>query len=126
MFKGGELRIKLGIMIFTIVFNLQPNLVFASAGYYSIEKGDVLRAEVCIPKSTKPPLILQIYNGSGKPLSVARTNSFTLSSGICGKNEKRVFVKWKVDRNGEYSLSFYSPKTKNSFYGWPDGIAVIG
>lgn len=116
---------KLRILVCCLTFSLTPNSVFASAGYYPVEKGKDLRAEVCIPKSTKPPLILQIYNGSGKPISVARTDSFTLASGICGKNEKRVYVIWKVDRDGEYSLVFYSPKIKNSFYGWPDGIEVI-
>lgn len=126
MLKGSEIRIKLGIIIYSIMFTLQSNLVFASAGYYPIEKGEDLRAEVCIPKSTKPPLILQIYSGNGKPLTVARINSFSLSSGMCGKNEIKVFVNWKVDRTGAFGLSFYSPKTKKSFYGWPDGVEVIG
>ena len=126
MLKSKVHPIKLKILIFSLLFISTPNIVLASAGFYPIEKGEILRAEVCIPKNTKPPLTLQIYNGSGKPINVARIDSFPISIGVCGKKEKRVFVDWKVDRAGVYSLSFYSPKTKSSFYGWPDGIEVKG
>ena len=96
----------------------------ASAGYYPIEKGEVLKAEVCVPKNTKPPLSLQIYSGSGNPVSIATVNSIPKSSGDCNNNERKVFINWKVDRIGMYGLSFYSPKSKSTYYGWPDGIEV--
>ena len=107
--------------LFTAVFTCKA---FASAGFYPIEKGEVLNTEVCVPKNTKSPLSLQINSGNGKPVSVATINSIPKSSGNCKKNESKVFINWKVDRLGIYSLSFYSTKSKSTFYGWPDGIEV--
>ena len=103
---------------------MTPNIALASAGFYPIEKGEILRAEVCIPKNTKLPLSLQINGGNGKPVSVATVKSIPKSSSGCKRNESKVFVNWKVDRLGIYSLSFYSTKSKSTFYGWPDGIEV--
>lgn len=101
-----------------------PNISIASAGYYPIEKGEVLNAEVCVPKNTKPPLSLQIHSGNGKAVKVATVKSIPKSSGDCSKNERQVFINWKVDRTGMYGLSFYSAKSKSTFIGWPDGIEV--
>ena len=103
-----------------------PNLVIASVGFYPIEKGEVLRAEACVPKNTKPPISLQLNSGNGKPVSVATINSIPKSSGECGKNERQVFINWKVNRTGIYGLSFRSTKSKITFTGWPDGIEVKG
>ncbi len=111
-------------MVFFLLPLALPNISFASAGYYPIEKGEVLTAEVCVPKNTKSPLSLQLNSGSGKPVSVAMVNSIPKLSGDCSKNERQVFINWKVDRIGMYGLSFYSPKSKSTFYGWPDGIEV--
>jgi hypothetical protein len=69
---------------------------------------------------------LQINSGNGKPVSVATINSIPKSSGECGKNERQVFINWKVDRTGIYGLSFRSTKSKITFTGWPDGIEVKG
>ena len=118
--------IKTKVLIYSFFFASIPNSVMASAGYYPIEKGEVLKAEVCVPKNTKPPLALQIYSGNGKPVRVATVNSIPKSSGDCSKNERQVFINWKVDRTGMYGLSFYSPKGKFTFAGWPDGIEVKG
>ena len=120
------LKIKMNSRILVIAFfiALFPELAFASAGYYPIEKGEILKAEVCVPKNTKSPLSLQINSGNGKPVSVATVNSIPKSSGDCNKNESKVFINWKVDRLGIYSLAFYSTKSKSTFYGWPDGIEV--
>jgi hypothetical protein len=126
MFKGRPHPIKLRILIFSLLFVLTPNIVFASAGFYPIEKGEVLNAEVCVPKNTKPPISLQLYSGNGKPVSVATINSIPKSSGKCSKNQRQVFINWKVDRTGIYGLSFYSTKSKSAFTGWPDGIEVKG
>jgi len=109
--------------LFTAVFTCKA---FASAGFYPIEKGEVLNTEVCVHKNTKPPIFLQLNSGNGKPISVATVNLISKSSGKCGKNERQVFIKWKVDRIGLYGLSFYSPKSKSTFVGWPDGIEVKG
>ena len=117
-------RIKTKIFICSFLLASLPNSVTASAGYYPIEKGEVLNAEVCVPKNTKPPLYLQIYSGIGKPVRVATVNSIPKSSGDCSKNERQVLINWKVDRTGMYGLSFYSPKGKSTFAGWPDGIEV--
>ena len=119
-------RIKTKVLIYSFLFASIPNSVMAYAGYYPIEKGEVLKAEVCVPKNTKPPLSLQIYSGNGKPVRVATVNSIPKSSGDCSKNERQVFINWKVDRTGMYGLSFYSPKGKFTFAGWPDGIEVRG
>ena len=120
------LKIKMNSRILVIAFfiALFPELAFASAGYYPIEKGEILKAEVCVPKNTKSPLSLQINSGNGKPVSVATVNSIPKSSGDCNKNESKVFINWIVDRLGIYSLAFYSTKSKSTFYGWPDGIEV--
>jgi hypothetical protein len=115
---------KTKVLICSFLFASTPNLAIASAGYYPIEKGEVLNAEVCVPKNTKSPLTLQINSGNGKPVSVATVNSIPKSSGGCNKNESKVFINWKVDRIGIYSLAFYSTKSKSTFYGWPDGIEV--
>ena len=115
---------KTKVLICSFLFASTPNLAIASAGYYPIEKGEVLNAEVCVPKNTKPPLSLQINGGNGKPVGVATVNSIPKSSGGCNKNESKVFINWKVDRIGIYSLAFYSTKSKSTFYGWPDGIEV--
>jgi len=117
-------RIKTKIFICSFLLAAIPNPVIASAGFYPIEKGEVLNTEVCVPKNTKSPLSLQINSGNGKPVSVATINSIPKSSGNCKKNESKVFFNWKVDRLGIYSLSFYSTKSKSTFYGWPDGIEV--
>jgi hypothetical protein len=117
-------RIKTKIFICSFLLASIPNSVIASAGYYPIEKGEVLNTEVCVPKNTKPPLYLQIYSGIGKPVRVATVNSIPKSSGDCSKNERQVLINWKVDRTGMYGLSFYSPKGKSTFAGWPDGIEV--
>jgi hypothetical protein len=117
-------RIKTKVLIYSFLFASIPNSVMAYAGFYPIEKGEVLKAEVCVPKNTKPPLSLQINGGNGKPVGVATVNSIPKSSGGCNKNESKVFINWKVDRIGIYSLAFYSTKSKSTFYGWPDGIEV--
>jgi len=121
-----KINMSLKILLFSLLLALLPVSAFASAGYYPIEKGEVLKAEVCVPKNTKPPLSLQIYSGNGKPVRVATVNSIPKSSGDCSKNERQVFINWKVDRTGMYGLSFYSPKGKFTFAGWPDGIEVRG
>ena len=119
-------RIKTKIFTFSFLLAAIPNPVIASAGFYPIEKGEVLNTEVCVHKNTKPPISLQLNSGNGKPISVATVNLISKSSGKCGKNERQVFIKWKVDRIGLYGLSFYSPKSKSTFVGWPDGIEVKG
>jgi hypothetical protein len=121
-----KINMSLKILLFSLLLALLPASAFASAGYYPIEKGEVLNAEVCVPKNTKPPLSLQIYSGNGKPVRVATVNSIPKSSGDCSKNERQVFINWKVDRTGMYGLSFYSAKGKSTFAGWPDGIEVKG
>jgi hypothetical protein len=117
-------RIKTKIFICSFLLASLPNSVIASAGYYPIEKGEVLNAEVCVPKNTKPPISLQLNSGKGKPVSIATINSIPKSSGKCGNNGRQVFVNWKVDRTGIYGLSFRSTKSKTTFTGWPDGIEV--
>lgn len=117
-------RIKTKIFICFFLLLSLPNSAYASAGFYPIEKGEVLSAEACVPKNTKPPISLQLNSGNGKPVSVATVNLISKSSGKCGKNERQVFIKWKVDRTGIYGLSFYSTKSKATFVGWPDGIEV--
>ena len=119
-------RMKTKVLICSFIFASIPNSVIASVGFYPIEKGEVLRAEACVPKNTKPPISLQINSGNGKPVSVATINSIPKSSGECGKNERQVFINWKVDRTGIYGLSFRSTKSKITFTGWPDGIEVKG
>ena len=117
-------RIKTKVLIYSFLFASIPNSVMAYAGYYPIEKGEVLNAEVCVPRNTKSPLSLQINSGNSKPVSVATVSSIPKSSGDCKKGESKVFVNWKVDRIGIYSIAFYSAKSKSTFYGWPDGIEV--
>ena len=119
-------RIRAKIFIYLFLLLSLPNSAYASAGFYPIEKGEVLNAEVCVPKNTKSPLSLQLNSGNGKLVSVATINSIPKSSGKCGKNKRQVFINWKVDRTGIYGLSFYSPKGKSTFDGWPDGIEVKG
>jgi hypothetical protein len=121
-----KINMSLKILLFSLLLALLPVSAFASAGYYPTEKGEVLNAEVCVPKNTKPPLTLQINSGNGKPVSVATVNSIPKSSGGCNKNESKVFINWKVDRTGIYGLSFRSTKSKITFTGWPDGIEVKG
>ena len=124
--KNGKNKIKTRVLICSFLIVSIPNLVIASVGFYPIEKGEVLRAEACVPKNTKPPISLQLNSGNGKPVSVATINSIPKSSGKCGKNERQVFINWKVDRTGIYGLSFRSTKSKITFTGWPDGIEVKG
>jgi hypothetical protein len=114
------------MFICSFLLALTPNPVIASAGFYPIEKGEVLRTEACVPKNTKPPISLQLNSGNGKPVSVATIHSIPKSFGKCGKNERQVFINWKVDRTGIYGLSFRSTKSKITFTGWPDGIEVKG
>ena len=121
-----KIDMSLKVLLFSLLLALLPVSAFASAGYYPIEKGEVLNAEVCIPKNTKPPISLQLNSGNGKPVSVATINSIPKSSGDCRKNERQVFINWKVDRRGIYGLSFRSTKSKVTFTGWPDGIEVKG
>jgi hypothetical protein len=121
-----KINMSLKILLFSLLLALLPVSAFASVGFYPIEKGEVLNAEVCVPKNTKPPISLQLNSGNGKPVSVATINSIPKSSGECGKNERQVFINWKVDRTGIYGLSFRSTKSKITFTGWPDGIEVKG
>lgn len=120
----GKKRIKAKVLIGSFLFASIPNSAMGSAGFYPIQKGEVLTAEVCLPTGIKPPISLQLNSGNGKPVTVATINSFPKSSGKCGKGANQVFIKWRVDRTGMYGLSFYSPKNKSIFYGWPDGIEV--
>jgi hypothetical protein len=119
-----KINMSLKVLLFSLLLALLPVSAFASAGYYPIEKGEVLNAEVCVPKNTKPPIFLQLNSGNGKPVSVATINSIPKSSGDCSKNKYKVVVNWKVDRTGIYGLSFRSTKSKVTFTGWPDGIEV--
>jgi hypothetical protein len=113
---------KTRLLIFSFLLASTSNSAMASAGFYPVEVGEALRSKVCVPKNLKPPLLLQINNGSKKPVSVARIDSFPRSAGECGKDERKLFINWVVDRPGTYGLSFYSPKSKVTFTGWPDGI----
>ena len=124
----GLLKINMGLQVLlaSLFIAAFTDTAFASAGFYPIEKGEVLNAEVCVPKNTKPPISLQLHSGNGKAVSVAKINSIPKSSGECGKNERQVFINWKVDRTGIYGLSFRSTKSKITFTGWPDGIEVKG
>ena len=124
----GLLKINMGLQVLlaSLFIAVFTDTAFASAGFYPIEKGEVLNAEVCVPKNTKPPISLQLHSGNGKPVSVATINSIPKSSGKCSKNQRQVFINWKVDRTGIYGLSFYSTKSKSAFTGWPDGIEVKG
>jgi len=117
-------RIKTKVLICSFLFASIPNSAMASAGFYPIQKGEVLTAEVCLPTNIKPPISLQLNSGNGKPASVATINSIPKTSRKCGKNRRHVSINWKVDRTGIYGLSFYSSKGKITFTGWPDGIEV--
>lgn len=117
-------RIKYNICVYSLLIVSIPNPVIASAGFYPVEVGEILRAEACAPKYAKPPIYLQLNNEYGKHIIVATINSIPKLTGKCGKNERHIFIDWKVERPGIYGLSFRSTKSKLTFFGWPDGIEV--
>ena len=117
---------RIGWKIFCISFFLAliPTTAFASAGYYPIKKGEILNAEVCLPNEVRPPISLQLNSGEGKPVTVFKIKSFVKKVKPCGKEKTLVAIRWKVDREGIYALSFYDPRSKKIFFGWPDGVEI--
>jgi len=119
---------RAGVLCTTVsIFNflsLIPTGAHASAGYYPVEIGEVLKAEVCLPNKIKPPISLQLNDGDHKPITVKALNAFPKLITACGNQKRLVVINWKVDRSGTYALSFYHPKSKVSYAGWPDGVEI--
>lgn len=86
--------------------------------------GEILEADVCIPKNTKPPLSLQIQGSNNIPIEVATLKSFQKLRKQCPLGQYRVLFNWKIDRSGAYTLYVYSKKENKTFYPWPEGIDV--
>lgn len=95
----------------------------ASAGYYPVMPGEILVVEVCLPKAASDLIYLQGSDIDNNFKTFAKFKPRLYGSNeFCSKNEKNYGYSWKVNTKGGWSLSFYSPKTKKRYYGWPDGI----
>ena len=107
-----------------------PNISFASAGYYPVDKGQTLKVITCVPqsgRSAKPPLILNIQwvKTNNKKVEVARISKWGKTQGSCGKWEYQVTIPWKINVTGAYSLSIYAPNSQvDPDYVWPDGVDI--
>ena len=111
-----------------LVFSaLMHNPAYASAGYYPINKGELLEATTCVPSTMKPPVLLQIsgVNTNQKKVEITRATKWSkTTTNLCGANKYQVTFKWKVNRTGVYALSAYSPNSPVDLYVWPDGIDI--
>ena len=99
----------------------------ASVGYYPINYGQTLTAQTCVPKATKPPLILRIQGPGTKNqlVEVARVNSWEkLGSSMCESKEYLVKIKWKINRTGSYHLQIFAPNYVIDPFVWPDGVDI--
>ena len=95
----------------------------ASAGYYPTFPGEYLDVEVCLPKAATNLIYLEGSDINNRFKTFAKFKPKLLGKDtFCSKNELYYRYTWKVNTKGEWSLSFYSPKTKKRYYGWPDGI----
>ena len=106
---------------------------FASAGWYPTHPGDVIETEVCLPKGFSSPIYLQLIPEKGVHKTVAtikikslKADAYCRDSVNQSSNRPRPYhlkYKWTVNVTGESGLQFFDPKTKKTYYGWPDGIA---
>lgn len=121
---------KRGIATFSIFFLvLSLNSISpaqADAGWYPLMYGEYFFVEVCLPPKHGPMIYLQgSRTGSDfktfakfKPRRAADQGSESL----CSRKETNYTYEWKVNVRGEWALSFYDPKYRKRYWGWPDGI----
>ena len=100
----------------------------ASAGWYPLQYGEYFVVEVCLPPKHGPIIYLQ-GSGAGptfktfakfKPLRSKDQGAESL----CSRKETNYEYEWHVNVKGDWGLSFYDPKYKKRYWGWPDGIEV--
>ena len=100
----------------------------ASAGWYPLQYGEYFVVEVCLPPKHGPIIYLQ-GSGAGptfktfakfKPLRSKDQGAESL----CSRKETNYEYEWHVNVKGGWGLSFYDPKYKKRYWGWPDGIEV--
>jgi hypothetical protein len=94
-----------------------------SAGYYPVAVGERLVIEVCVPKSTKAPLLIQVNGRSNKWVTILSLYKIPSKQLDCNKGEVKVSAPWIAVGMGG-SLRAYQPKSKKEFLTWPDGIDV--
>ena len=107
---------------------INSNISFASAGWYPLQYGEYFVVEVCLPPKHGPIIYLQ-GSGAGptfktfakfKPLRSKDQGAESL----CSRKETNYEYEWHVNVKGGWGLSFYDPKYKKRYWGWPDGIEV--
>ena len=100
----------------------------ASAGWYPLQYGEYFVVEVCLPPKHGPIIYLQ-GSGAGprfktfakfKPLRSKDQGAESL----CSRKETNYEYEWHVNVKGGWGLSFFDPKYKKRYWGWPDGIEV--
>jgi hypothetical protein len=102
----------------------------AGAGWYPLMYGEYFFVEVCLPPKHGPIIYLQgSRTGSGyktfakfKPQRL----EYQGAESLCSRKETNYTFEWQVNVRGEWALSFYDPKYKKRYWGWPDGIEVRG
>lgn len=111
------------ILLVVILLNFRES-AHASAGYYPLNIGEEIKTEFCASSKIKFPIYLELNDTFNNRIRVSKSYLVAGENYKCQKKEKLIYMIWKADRIGEYSLSFYSPNSKKRFYGWPDGIEI--
>ena len=94
-----------------------------SAGYYPVSIGEKLVIEVCVPKSTKAPLLIQVNGRTNKWVTILSIYKIPVKQLDCNKGEVKIKAPWVAAGMGG-SLRAYQPNTKKEYLTWPDGIEV--
>ena len=100
----------------------------AGAGWYPLQYGEYFVVEVCLPPKHGPIIYLQGSRwGEGFKTFAKFKPQRSKDQGaesLCLRKETNYEYEWHVNAKGGWGLSFYDPKYKKRYWGWPDGIEV--
>ena len=118
------MKIKTSIFLLSLALSITGSSpANASAGWYSTIPGDVIEVAVCLPRQHSSIIYLR-GSGFGDEFKIFKTMKMRLTKDheYCGKFSREYIYPWTVNVAGGWGLSFFDPKYKKSYYGWPDGI----
>lgn len=115
-------RIIFFILLLFSILIFSTQFSFSSAGYYPVKKGEKLEVEVCVPRSIKSPINFVVSKDLKNWKTIKVINFKNLTRGQCESGSFELKYLWKVNVEGEWILHFFDPKSKKTYYPWPDGI----
>jgi len=100
----------------------------AGAGWYPLMYEEYFEVNVCLPAKHGSVIHLQGSRTGSNFKTFARFKPVRAkdqgAESLCSRKETNYSYVWKVNTRGEWALSFYDPKYKKRYWGWPDGIEV--